>query len=378
MATHLEDENEDFKLSPLFSSGYGKKRAFCCSLMQRRVNRLIEFSQVAKTFVLGKRKVEAVKDVSLTIQKGEIFGIIGFSGAGKSTLLRLVNQLESPSNGSIKIQGEDLSSFSAKEIRKLRRRIGMIFQNFNLFTSRTVAGNIAYPLKLSGMPKAEIKTRVDELLKFVGLTDKANDYPEQLSGGQKQRVGIARALANSPEILICDEATSALDPDTTAEILRLLKKVNKEFGITILLITHEMNVIQTICDKVAVMENGEVIETGNVFDTFTNPQHPTTKRFIQSVQQDRPSDSLLHQWKQSGGKNLYRVIFKGELANTPLLSQVSRKNNVDINIVYGSVQELQEKFFGNLLVSFEGEASAIHSVISELEKAVSIEEVIVE
>lgn len=346
--------------------------------MQRRVNRLIEFSQVAKTFVLGKRKVEAVKDVSLTIQKGEIFGIIGFSGAGKSTLLRLVNQLESPSNGSIKIQGEDLSSFSAKEIRKLRRRIGMIFQNFNLFTSRTVAGNIAYPLKLAGMPKAEIKTRVDELLKFVGLTDKANDYPEQLSGGQKQRVGIARALANSPEILICDEATSALDPDTTAEILRLLKKVNKEFGITILLITHEMNVIQTICDKVAVMENGEVIETGNVFDTFTNPQHPTTKRFIQSVQQDRPSDSLLHQWKQSGGKNLYRVIFKGELANTPLLSQVSRKNNVDINIVYGSVQELQEKFFGNLLVSFEGEASAIHSVISELEKAVSIEEVIVE
>lgn len=346
--------------------------------MQRRVNRLIEFRQVAKTFVLGKRKVEAVKDVSLTIQKGEIFGIIGFSGAGKSTLLRLVNQLESPSNGSIKIQGEDLSSFSAKEIRKLRRRIGMIFQNFNLFTSRTVAGNIAYPLKLAGKPKAEIKERVDELLRFVGLTDKANDYPEQLSGGQKQRVGIARALANSPDILICDEATSALDPDTTADILRLLKKVNKEFGITILLITHEMNVIQTICDKVAVMENGEVIETGNVFDTFTNPQHPTTKRFIQSVQQDRPSDSLLQQWKQSGGNNLYRVIFKGELANTPLLSQISRKNNVDVNIVYGSVQELQEKFFGNLLVSFEGEATAIHTVVSELEKTVTIEEVIIE
>jgi len=321
--------------------------------------------------------VEAVKDVSLTIQKGEIFGIIGFSGAGKSTLLRLVNLLESPSNGSISIQGEDLSSFSAKEVRKLRRRIGMIFQNFNLFTSRTVAGNIAYPLKLAGKPKGEIKARVDELLQFVGLTDKANDYPEQLSGGQKQRVGIARALANSPDILICDEATSALDPDTTNEILRLLKKVNKDLGITILLITHEMNVIQTICDRVAVMENGEVIESGNVFETFTDPQHPTTKRFIQSVQQDRPSESLLQQWQQSGGKNLYRVIFKGELANRPLLSQISRKNNVDVNIVYGSVQELQEKFFGNLLVSFEGEASAIHTVIAELEKEVSIEEVLI-
>lgn len=338
---------------------------------------MIEFSQVAKTFVLGKRRVEAVKDVSLTIQKGEIFGIIGFSGAGKSTLLRLVNLLESPSNGSIKIQGEDLSSFSAKEVRKLRRRIGMIFQNFNLFTSRTVAGNIAYPLKLAGKPKGEIKARVDELLQFVGLTDKANDYPEQLSGGQKQRVGIARALANSPDILICDEATSALDPDTTNEILRLLKKVNMDLGITILLITHEMNVIQTICDRVAVMENGEVIESGNVFETFTDPQHPTTKRFIQSVQQDRPSESLLQQWQQSGGKNLYRVIFKGELANRPLLSQISRKNNVDVNIVYGSVQELQEKFFGNLLVSFEGEASAIHTVIAELEKEVSIEEVLI-
>ncbi|KAB7667776.1 methionine ABC transporter ATP-binding protein [Bacillus sp. B1-b2] len=339
---------------------------------------MIEFSQIAKTFTLGKRKVEAVKNVSLTIKKGEIFGIIGFSGAGKSTLLRLVNLLETPSNGSIKIQGEDLSKFSAKEVRKLRRRIGMIFQNFNLFTSRTVAGNIAYPLKLEGKPKAEINKRVEELLQFVGLTDKANDYPEQLSGGQKQRVGIARALANSPDILICDEATSALDPDTTGEILRLLKKVNKDFGITILLITHEMNVIQTICDKVAVMENGEVIESGNVFETFTNPQHPTTKRFIQSVQQDRPSDILLHQWKQSGGEDLYRVIFKGELANRPLLSQVSRKNNVDINIVYGSVQELQEKFFGNLLVSFEGEKADIQQVILELEREVSIEEVIFE
>lgn len=185
---------------------------------------MIEFQKVAKTFKLGSRKVNAVKDVSISIAQGEIFGIIGFSGAGKSTLLRLVNLLETPTNGNIHVQGVDVASLSPKEIRKLRRRIGMIFQNFNLFTSRTVAGNIAYPLKLAGVSKKEIKERVAELLQFVGLSDKADDYPEQLSGGQKQRVGIARALATSPDILICDEATSALDPDTTGEILRLLKK----------------------------------------------------------------------------------------------------------------------------------------------------------
>ncbi|MBP1082718.1 methionine ABC transporter ATP-binding protein [Bacillus capparidis] len=338
---------------------------------------MIEFKQVAKTFTLGKREIHAVKDVTLSISQGEIFGIIGFSGAGKSTLLRLVNMLENPTNGSITVQGEDISSLSQKEIRSLRRRIGMIFQNFNLFSSRTVAGNIAYPLKLAGFPKKEIKARVTELLQFVGLTDKANDYPEQLSGGQKQRVGIARALATSPDILICDEATSALDPDTTGEILRLLKRVNKSLGITILLITHEMHVIQSICDRVAVMENGTVVETGSLFDTFTKPQHLTTKRFIQSVQQDRPSEVLLSQWKENGGKNLYRIVFSGELTNNPVLSQITRKHDIDINIIYGSIKELQEKFYGNLLVSFEGHQAAIDNVISELKETVEIEEVII-
>ncbi|MBD7909536.1 methionine ABC transporter ATP-binding protein [Sporosarcina gallistercoris] len=338
---------------------------------------MIEFKQAVKTFKLGKREVTAVNDVSLSVAQGEIFGIIGFSGAGKSTLLRLVNMLERPTTGSIQVQGVDLASLSQKDLRKLRRRIGMIFQNFNLFTSRTVAGNVAYPLKLAGGAKKEVNARVAELLDFVGLSDKASDYPEQLSGGQKQRVGIARALATSPDILICDEATSALDPDTTADILRLLKKVNKELGITILLITHEMHVIQEICDRVAVMEDGEVIESGSVFDTFTNPQHPTTRRFIQSVQQDLPSDALLLEWREKGGRKLYRVIFKGEVASDPVLSRLTQKFGVNFNIVYGSIRELQGKFFGNLLVSFDGEEQSVDLLIAALKETVEIEEVAV-
>ncbi|MGG0644346.1 methionine ABC transporter ATP-binding protein [Sporosarcina gallistercoris] len=338
---------------------------------------MIEFKQAVKTFRLGKREVVAVNDVSLSVAQGEIFGIIGFSGAGKSTLLRLVNMLERPTTGSIQVQGVDLASLSQKDLRKLRRRIGMIFQNFNLFTSRTVAGNVAYPLKLAKGSKKDVTARVAELLDFVGLSDKAKDYPEQLSGGQKQRVGIARALATSPDILICDEATSALDPDTTADILRLLKKVNKELGITILLITHEMHVIQEICDRVAVMESGEVIESGSVFDTFTNPRHPTTRRFIQSVQQDLPSDALLREWREKGGRKLYRVIFKGEVASDPVLSRLTQKFGVNFNIVYGSIRELQEKFFGNLLVSFDGDEHSVELLIAALKETVEIEEVAV-
>lgn len=338
---------------------------------------MIEFKQAVKTFQIGKREVTAVNDVSLSVAQGEIFGIIGFSGAGKSTLLRLVNMLERPTTGSIQVQGVDLASLSQKDLRKLRRRIGMIFQNFNLFTSRTVAGNVAYPLKLAKGSKRDVTARVAELLDFVGLSDKAKDYPEQLSGGQKQRVGIARALATSPDILICDEATSALDPDTTADILRLLKKVNKELGITILLITHEMHVIQEICDRVAVMESGEVIESGSVFDTFTNPQHPTTRRFIQSVQQDLPSDALLREWRGKGGRKLYRVIFKGEVASDPVLSRLTQKFGVNFNIVYGSIRELQEKLFGNLLVSFDGKEQSVDLLIAALKETVEIEEVAV-
>ncbi|PAV31657.1 phosphate ABC transporter ATP-binding protein [Virgibacillus profundi] len=337
---------------------------------------MIEFKDVSKTFSLGKRDVHAVKNVSLSISKGEIFGIIGFSGAGKSTLLRLVNMLERPTSGTIFIQDIDVSKLSSKDLRTRRRNIGMIFQNFNLFNSRTVAGNIAYPLKLAGTPKREINKRVKELLNFVGLADKEKDFPDQLSGGQKQRVGIARALATSPDILICDEATSALDPDTTADILKLLKKVNRDLGITILLITHEMHVIQSICDKVAVMEDGEVIEDGNVFETFTDPQHETTQRFIHSVQSDLPSKQILKEWRSSGGGKLYRVIFKGDATNDPVLSTITKKHDVDFNIVYGAVRELQEKLFGNLIVSFTGDASAVQNVLNELNTIVELEEVI--
>lgn len=336
---------------------------------------MIEFKNVTKTFKVGKNYVEAVKNVSLEIDKGDIYGIIGFSGAGKSTLLRLVNMLERPTSGTVYIQGTDVGQLPAKKLRTQRQNIGMIFQNFNLFQSRTVAGNIAYPLKLAGISKGNIQKRVNELLQFVGLADKAKHYPEQLSGGQKQRVGIARALASSPDILLCDEATSALDPNTTADILKLLKKVNSELGITILLITHEMGVIQSICNKVAIMENGKAVEKGRVFDTFTDPQHETTKRFIQSVQQDLPSEKILREWTENGGGTLYRLLFKGESAIDPILSTTARKYDIDFNIVYGSVRELEERLFGNLIISFIGDNDKTNQVIQELEKIVDIKEV---
>lgn len=338
---------------------------------------MIEFSDVSKIFKVKNREVKAVQNVSLKIEKGDIFGVIGFSGAGKSTLLRMVNLLEKPTVGTVKVHDTDLMKLSPKELRGLRRNIGMIFQNFNLMTSRTVAGNIAYPMKLEKVPKKEIERRTKELLSFVGLSEKAKDYPEQLSGGQKQRVGIARALANNPDILICDEATSALDPETTADILKLLKRVNAELGITVLLITHEMNVIQEICNRVAVMENGFVIESGDVYDVFTNPQHPTTQRFIQSVNQDRPSEAILKEWRENGGNHLYRVLFKGSTTNTPLLSEITQKYGVYFNILYGTVRELQQQMFGNLLVSFEGDERAIKKAISELQQIVEMEEVVV-
>ena len=336
---------------------------------------MITFQDVSKTFKVGKRDVHAVQNVSLEVKKGDIFGIIGFSGAGKSTLLRLVNLLEKPTTGVITINNTDITSLSAKELRLQRRRIGMIFQNFNLFTSRTVAGNVGYPLKLEGTPKAEIARRTKELLEFVGLSDKADNYPEQLSGGQKQRVGIARALATNPEILICDEATSALDPETTEDILKLLKRVNEEFGITVLLITHEMNVISTICNRVAVMENGHVIEHGDVFEVFTNPSHPTTKRFIQSVNKDLPSQALLKEWHAAGDQHIYQVTFTGAATSQPLLSKITQQHDVHFNVVYGAVREIQNQLLGNLVVSFKGKPEDIQKAIQDLNQVVAIKEV---
>ncbi|MFB9328079.1 methionine ABC transporter ATP-binding protein [Paenibacillus aurantiacus] len=339
---------------------------------------MIRFEAVSKIFATNKKQTPAVSHVSLSIAQGEIYGIIGFSGAGKSTLLRLVNLLETPSSGKIIVGGQDITALKPRELRRLRRRIGMIFQTFNLFNARTVFGNIAYPLKLAGTPKAQIKTRVGELLRFVGLEDKADHYPEQLSGGQKQRVGIARALATSPDILICDEATSALDPETTGDILKLLKRVNEAYGITILLITHEMHVIRSICDRVAVMENGKVIEEGSVYEIFASPKHPTTANFIRSVQNDQLSPKLLETLKSKHQGKLFRLVFKGGTTSEPVLSRAARLHNVDFNIIYGSIQELKGQLFGSLIVEFQpaDEPSSVDRLVAQLAQTVEVREVI--
>lgn len=334
---------------------------------------MISFNNVSKVYESGGQSVHAVEDVTLSVEKGEIFGIIGFSGAGKSTLLRLVNMLERPTAGTISIDDKDITSLSTKELRKLRQRIGMIFQSFNLFNSRTVFGNIAYPLKLAKVPKNEIKERVNELLKFVGLEDKANNYPEQLSGGQKQRVGIARALATSPDILICDEATSALDPETTTEILNLLKKVNREYNLTILLITHEMHVVKEICHRVAVMEKGKVIEEGKLFDVFTQPKTKTTQNFVRSVINDHLPESVLA--KIQNGGQIYRLTFTGEETGQPVLSYTAKNYNVDVNVLYGNIIELQNVLFGNLLVELQGEQREIQKALQHLRLQVQLKEV---
>ena len=254
---------------------------------------MIKVEHANKTFSGKYGKVHALQDVSIHVEKGDIYGIIGFSGAGKSTLIRLVNGLETLDSGTVTVHGEELGSLKKPQLRKLRRKIGMVFQQFNLLESKTVYHNIALPLILEKVPKAEIDKKVKEVLQFVELEDKKDVYVSQLSGGQKQRVGIARALTTTPDILLCDEATSALDPQTTEAILKLLKKINREMGVTILLITHQMQVVQMICNKVAVMEKGQVVEAGSVLDVFGKPQAPVTKRFVQTVVNDQIPESII-------------------------------------------------------------------------------------
>lgn len=254
---------------------------------------MIKVEHTNKTFSGKYGEVHALQDVSIHVEKGDIYGIIGFSGAGKSTLLRLVNGLETPDSGTVMVHDQDLGSLKKAELRKLRRKIGMVFQQFNLLDSKTVFHNIALPLILEKAPKDVIEEKVNEVLRFVELEDKKDTYVSQLSGGQKQRVGIARALTTTPDILLCDEATSALDPQTTESILKLLKKINKEMGVTILLITHQMQVVQMICNKVAVMENGKVVESGSVLDVFGKPQALVTKRFVQTVINDQIPESIV-------------------------------------------------------------------------------------
>lgn len=338
---------------------------------------MIQFEEVTKTYQSGKQSIHALNGIDLAVETGEIYGVIGFSGAGKSSLIRTVNLLERPSSGRVLIDGKDISTLSAKEIRQTRKDIGMIFQHFNLLNSKTVFHNVAMPLILAKTPKNKIKEQVKNLLEFVGLADQAEKYPDQLSGGQKQRIGIARALATNPSVLLCDEATSALDPQTTQSILELLRRINREYNITILLITHEMGVIREICDKVAVLEAGKVIEQGTVFEVFTNPQQPTTQRFVRSVMNDELPESLLKQIQDPSRKHtIYRIQFAGASVGQPLMSRISRDFNLDLNVLFGNITELQGEPYGNLIVEFTGPAEEIQQALTSIRSSnVKVEEV---
>lgn len=338
---------------------------------------MITFKDVTKVYESGGRQVHALNGVNLSVGEGEIFGVIGFSGAGKSSLIRCVNYLEKPTSGQVIIDNKDLTTLSAKEIREVKKNIGMVFQHFNLLNSKTVFDNVAMPLKLSKVPKEDIKIRVNELLDFVGLLDKANYYPDQLSGGQKQRVGIARALATRPSILLCDEATSALDPQTTDAILQLLKKINNDYNITILIITHEMSVIREVCDRVAVIEDGKIIEEGTVFNVFSSPKTQTAKNFVSSVMNDNIPDSIKEIIKKNSGlQKVFRIQFVGSSAGQPLLSQIAKKFDVHVNVLFGNITELQGTAFGNLIVEFQGQDSEINRALMFINKEkVSIKEV---
>ncbi|KAF2413051.1 methionine ABC transporter ATP-binding protein [Microbacterium sp. B35-04] len=327
---------------------------------------LIRLTGVTKTFPASAKDgadVVAVDDVSLDVAAGEVCGIIGYSGAGKSTVLRLVNALETPTAGTVEIDGRDITRLRERELRELRGDIGMIFQQFNLFESRTVAKNVAYPLEVAGRPRAEIAARVDELLRFVGLADKARSYPEQLSGGQKQRVGIARALATSPRILLADEATSALDPDTTQEVLALLARINAELGVTILVITHEMDVIRTLADRVVVMENGRVIESGAVFDVLSAPRHAATRRFVASIIEDVPAgDQLRTLQDRHPGRIVTFTVREGDVTQADVFAALS-SHGVRFELIHGGINDIAGRVFGHLTLALTGEPDAVQQAI---------------
>ncbi|UOE45775.1 methionine ABC transporter ATP-binding protein [Agromyces larvae] len=338
---------------------------------------LVELRDVVKTYpptTRGGDPVVAVDHVDLDIHEGDVFGVIGYSGAGKSTLVRLVNALEPATSGRISIAGTDLTTLPERDLRRERLGIGMIFQQFNLFSSRTVAGNIAYPLHVAGRPRAEIRARVDELLGFVGLADKATQYPEQLSGGQKQRVGIARALATAPRLLLADEATSALDPETTHEVLDLLRTVNRDLGITMVVITHEMDVIQNLATKVAVMEQGRVIEQGEVFEVFSRPEHPASRRFVSTVIKGVPSpDELAGLRARHHGRIVTISFHDGGAAQAEVFVELARAG-IAFELVYGGVNDIQGRAFGHLTLSLEASDQVIDETLARLRERVEIVE----
>jgi len=329
---------------------------------------MINFINISKTFTVKKQHIPALHDVSLQVQDGDIFGVIGFSGAGKSTLLRMVNALEKPTDGRIEVDGQDINTLPFSELRKVRKRIGMVFQQFNLLNSKTVYDNIAIPLVLNRVEKKDIQARVLELLDFVELSDKRNAYPAQLSGGQKQRVGIARALATNPSILLCDEATSALDPETTDSILRLLEKINDALNITILIVTHEIHVIQRICNKVAVMELGRVVEHGSVRDVFSNPKQDMTKKFVQTVIADKIPEGIIRVLQRdTRNYKIIKIRFLGENSSDNVLYHINKDFAVETNIVFASVNELQKTVLGIFTIQIIGSDPEIQKVIDYIQ-----------
>lgn len=331
---------------------------------------MIELSHIEKTYNGPDGPVPALKGIDLTVGSGEIYGIIGLSGAGKSTLIRCINLLERPTKGQVIVDGKDLTAMSADELRAARQNIGMIFQHFNLLTSATVYDNIAFPLRLANTPEEKIRAKVEPLLTLVGLSDKAHQYPSQLSGGQKQRVGIARALANDPKVLLSDEATSALDPQTTKAILELMRDINQKLGITIVIITHEMQVIKDICDKVAVIEDGVITERGPVLDVFTNPQRPLTKEFISAVMSSELPAALqgkpIAKDPVSGASLLVWLTFIGDSADEPVIAALIRRFPIDVSILYGNIDHIKDTPYGRLLIGLSGAPNSIDEALTYL------------
>jgi D-methionine transport system ATP-binding protein len=339
---------------------------------------MIRLENVSKTFTDSNKEVHAVNNVSLTINDGDIFGIIGFSGAGKSTLVRCINLLEKPTEGKVFVDDAEITALSGKELRKARKKIGMIFQHFNLMPSRTIFGNVAYPLRGSGLSKEEIKEKVHHLLELVGISEKENAFPSQLSGGQKQRVAIARALANDPNILLCDEATSALDPQTTKSILKLLQQLNQTLGITVVVITHEMAVVKEICNRVAVMDHGDVVEEGEVFHLFASPKEPLTRSFIkttsnlQKIEELIEADSPVVATKK--GELIVRLSYVEKNTSEPLISTVTQKFGIILNIVFADVEIVQNAPIGGTVAIVSGESSRIDEALQYLrDKNVGVE-----
>ena len=336
-------------------------------LIGREGEIVIDLKNVTKTYFSSNGDVTAVDQVNLQINKGEIFGIIGYSGAGKSTLIRLLNGLEKPTSGTVEVNGIRIDEIKGEGLRKARQEISMIFQHFNLLWSRTVRENIAFPLEIAGVEKKERMKRVDELIKLVGLEGRENAYPSQLSGGQKQRVGIARALANNPKVLLCDEATSALDPQTTDSILDLLVDINEKLGLTIVLITHEMHVIRKICHRVAVMENGKIVEAGEVLNVFRNPKQPITKRFVQQVTEpEETKETIEHLLYQYESGEIVKLTFIGDSAEQPIITKLMKEFEITINILQGKISQTKNGAYGTLFIHLDGEKERINQAITFL------------